>query len=133
MTGQWDAWLRELKRARKGGVRLHASRGRKHELVINLPGDWTGATLRGEVRASPDAGSVLATYSVTGPVVGSGRSVFTCSLAAGTGSDSTGVLPPDSDMDGVAEFPVDLLLTPLGGTEELLLGFELSLIGRITV
>jgi hypothetical protein len=135
MAGRWDTWLRELASAMKGGIRLPAaSRGRLYELAINLPGDFTGATMRAEVHSAPDAAPVLATFAVTGPVVAAGVSTFTFTLAAGTGANSTGVLPGDDDIDGVEEFPVDFLLNPAGADpEELLFGAVLPLTGRVTV
>lgn len=134
MAGQFDTWLREQSLAGKGGVRLQAaSRARLYVLGVSLPGDWTGATLRGEVHAAPDSPTVLAEFQISGPVVDAGRSLFTVSLGAGTGTDTTGALPADGDLDGVEEFPVDFLLTPSGGAEELLFSAVLPLTGRVTV
>lgn len=134
MASQWDTWLRALAAAGKGGIRLEgASRGRAFTLLVHLAGSWTGATMRGDVRIRPDAAAALSVFTVTGPVVANGYSTFTCTLAAGTGANSTGVLPADTDLDGVEEFPFDLLLTPSGGTEELLLGGVLPVTGRIIV
>src|SRR5688572_26000615 len=105
MAGTWDEWLAALKAANKGPLIApelpSATRGMYWSTTIELPGDWTGAALTGTVRASPDASTALATFSVSGPSVAVGTSTFTISLAAGTGANSTGVLPADGDLDGV--------------------------------
>lgn len=127
-------WLRALAAGGKGGFVLPpASRGRKYVFGFQAAADFTGATMRAEVRAAPDAsGSPLASFSVSGPVVAAGVSTFTLMLAAGSGANSTGALPADTAGEGVIYLPVDVLLTPLGGDEELLFGASLPLIGRIT-
>ena len=86
MKSRWDAWLRELARSGKGGVTLDAaSRGRTYVLTINLPGDYTAATLAGRVRSSPDApGDPLATFAIGTPSLAAGRYRLFCSLQAGT-------------------------------------------------
>ena len=133
MKSRWEAWLRELARSGKGGVTLDAaSRGRKYVLTINLPGDYTAATLAGRVRSSPDApGDPLATFAIGTPSLAAGVTSFECTLAAGTGAGSTGILPADSDADGREEFPVEFELTPSGGDLELLFGAVLPLTGKI--
>lgn len=129
----FDPWLRALAAAGKGPVTLREERTRKLEAAFILAGDWTGATLRGAVRLSPDAaGAVLASFAVTGPVVASGVSTFTVSLAAGSGANSTGSLPADGEGGGVARFAYDLLITPLGDDEEVLVGGVLEILGRVT-
>ena len=131
---QFDEWVRQLAAARKGPVTFPAaSRGRAYATAITLNGDWTGATLRAEARLYPDAGGApIVTFGVTGPVVASGASTFTLTLAAGSGANSTGAFPADADLDGVEQFAVDVLLTPDGGTEDLLFGGVLPLLGRVT-
>jgi hypothetical protein len=134
----FEAWLTQLRLAGKGGAKLRgATRGRKYRLELRLDGDFTGAVLRSQIRASPDAAPVLAQFAVTGPTVVTVGPVTTSSfvavLAAGSGANSTGILPADSGGDGYIELPVDFLLTPSGGDEELLFGAVLPLIGRITL
>lgn len=130
MASQWSTWLQYHAAAGKGGVTLAAaSRDRIHKLIFNLTGDWTGATLRGQLRASPDApGSPLAEYAISGPVVAGGVTTFTCRLEP---ADFVGI-PADSDLDGVEELPFDFLLTPSGGEEELFFAGVLPVTGRIT-
>lgn len=134
MATQFDVWLREQARTEKGGVVLAAaSRGRKYTLPINLPASYQGATLAGRVRAAPDAtGDPLATFAVSSPVVAAGVATFTCTLAEGSGADSTGALPADGDLDGVEYFPVEFELTPDGEDEaELLFAGLLPVSGSI--
>lgn len=132
MATPFDAWLRSLAAAGKGPLTLYAARKVKFTLSVNLPGNWTGAALRGKVKDAPDNAATLATFTVTGPVVVGAISTFTVSLAAGTAANSTGVLPADPDADGVTQFAYDLLLTPSGGTEELLVGGIFELEGSVT-
>lgn len=128
----FDPWLRELTRAGKGPLPLKAAtRGLKWERPVELEGDFTGATLTAKLRLYPDAAAVLATCAVTGPVVAAGLSTWTISLAAGSGSNSTGALPADGDLDGVEYFAFAIHLTPSGGNEDLLLGGALPVIGRV--
>ncbi len=135
MTTSFDEWLRQLAAGGKGGFVLSpATRGRVYNFAFRAAADFTGATMRAQVRAAPDAaGSPLATFAVTGPVVSGGFSTFTLTLAAGSGANSTGALPADGSGDGVIHLPVDVLLTPQGGAEELLFGAALPVLGRITV
>ena len=131
---EFDGWLRELSAAGKGGVNARlpdATRGLAWSCPVELPGDWTGAALEGTISASPDAGSALATFTITGPVVAGGTSTFTLALTSGTGANSTGVLPADGDGDGVAEFPYMLRLTPSGGAKDTLFGGIFPLIGKV--
>jgi hypothetical protein len=128
----FDTWLRELARAGKGPLPLKgATRGLKWERPVELEGDWTGATLTAKVRQYPDAAAVLATCTVSGPVVAAGVSTWMVSLAAGSGANSTGVLPADADLDGVEYFAFAIHLAPSGGDEDLLLGGALPVIGRV--
>jgi hypothetical protein len=135
MTLPYDNWLAQLKAGGKGGFELPpATRGRKYAFAFQAQHDFTGATIRAEIRAAPDAGgAALATMAVTGPVVAAGVSTFTISLAAGSGANSTGALPADGDGDGIVWLWLDVLLTPSGGDEELLFGSVLPLLGRITL
>ncbi|TYC93055.1 hypothetical protein [Novosphingobium sp. BW1] len=102
-------------------------------MTVSLPGDWTGATMRAEARLYPDAaGDPIATFAVVGPILDGDLSTWTLSLAAGSGADSTGAFPSDADLDGVERFAVDVLLTPSGGSEEILFGGVLPLLGSVT-
>lgn len=133
----FETWLAELARAQKGGVRLPAARrGSAWSQTIVIAGDRSTATFRGAVKAQPDAADPpLAAFTVSTPAydAGTDKTTVAISLVAGTGAGSTGILPADGDGDGVEDFPFDVLMTPSGGTEELLLGGVLPVAGRITV
>lgn len=132
MAGKWDDWLRVLARAGKNaGYLLPAVRGKAWNELVEIEGDWTGATLAGAIRSEPDAGSVLATFTVSGPTVSAGYSVWEVSLASGAGANSTGALPLDGDADGVEDFPAAFYLTPAGGEQELLFGGVFSVAGLV--
>ena len=136
MTSKWDSWLEQLQRALKGGIRVApANRGAAWTQLVTMPGNLTTATLRGQVRIAPDnAGTPLAAFSFTSITYDapSDRSSFTASLAAGVGANSTSALPSDTDMDGVEEFPFDILITRSGSPEEVLFGGLLPVIGKVT-
>lgn len=133
----FETWLHELTLARKGGVRLSGiRRGSAWSQSIVISGDYSGATFRGSVKVAVDADDpALASMTFGTPTYSAetGKTTVTMSLAAGTGANSTGSLPSDSDGDGVEDFPFDVLMTPSGGTEELLFGGVLAVIGRVTV
>lgn len=126
---QWSDWLGQLAAAGKGPVPISdVVRGRAWQWGVNLDADFTGASLAGDVRAAPDAtGDPLATFTVTGPVVEGGVTRFTVSLNAG----ATAALPADGDGNGVEAWPYMLFLTPSGGTEELLIGGLLTMMGNV--
>jgi hypothetical protein len=124
----FDDWLRWLRSAQKGPATLTASRGRDYPGFLRLSGDFTGATLRGQIRIEPDAaGAPLTTFTVSGPVVEDGVTTFTISLT-GVEIDA---LPAAPIGDGAAQFAYDLLMT-VGGDEDLLLGGVFAVIGRVT-
>lgn len=139
MPTTFDTWLRELAAAGKGGSALSsvdippATRGMAWSMPILLQGDWTGGTMAASIRSEPDAASVLVTLTVSSASYDSGTdfTTWTASLASGTGSNSTGALPADTDGDGVETFPISFLLTPSGGTESLLFGGAFTLLGKV--
>ncbi|MCW1985327.1 UNVERIFIED_ORG: hypothetical protein M2348_001059 [Sphingomonas sp. R1F5B] len=126
---QWTDWLGQLAAAGKGPVPItDVVRGKAWSWGINLDADFSGATMAGEVRAAPDAaGSPLATFTVSSPVVADGMTRFTVSLDA----SATGGLPADADGNGVEAWPYMLFLMPSGGTQELLVGGLLTAIGSV--
>lgn len=126
---EFDDWLAALGAAGKGPFTLFASRGRVWSFALRLAGDWTGATLRGQVRSAPDAGgSAPATFTVSSVSVSGGYSSFILSLTA----TQTGALPAPAAGDGKVDLIYDLLLTPSGGDEELLFGGIFTVYGRAT-
>lgn len=139
MPTPFDDWLQALAAAGKGGSALtaqdipSATRGLPWSMPIVLQGNWTGATITAAIRAAPDAGSALATLTVTSASYNSstGYTTWTASLASGSGANSTGSLPADTDGNGVEMFPISFLMTPSGGTEFLLFGGALTLLGKV--
>ena len=136
MSTSFDTWLQTLAAGSKGGSAISlplATRGLKWEHDIEIGGDWTGSTLEGSISAAPDAASALATVTVGSLTYDSGDDVTTwsVSLAAGTGSNSTGVLPTDTDGDGVEYLPIAFYMTPSGGSKELLFGAAFPLTGKV--
>ncbi|NBW09754.1 MAG: hypothetical protein EBR82_17195 [Caulobacteraceae bacterium] len=139
MSTTFDAWLQQLAAAGKGGSALTATdlppatRGLAWSLPIALQGNWSTASLAGAIRAAPDAASALATLSITGGTFdsASGYTTWTATLASGTGANSTGALPADTDGDGVEKFPISFLFTPSGGSQSLLFGGAFTLVGKV--
>lgn len=135
MAGLWDDWLSTLRTAQKGPVTIAtegfpaATRGLAWATTVEIAGDWTDATLEGSIRESPDAVTELATFAVSAPSVADGYTTFTASLASGSGANSTGVLPSDSDLNGVVELPMMFRLTPAGGDEDTLFGGLFTVLG----
>lgn len=136
MKTQFDTWLQTLAAGGKGGSAISlrlATRGLKWEESIEISGNWSTATLEGSISASPDATSPLATVFVGSPVYDAGDDVTTwaVSLLSGTGSNTTGSLPSDTDGDGVEYLPAAFYLTPSGGAKELLFGAAFPLTGKV--
>jgi hypothetical protein len=133
MSTQWNLWKSTLLAQGKGPLDLApATRGQYYEVTITYPGNVTTATLTGSVRSSPDSGTALAAFTIGSPAFAGGVTTWAASLAEGTGAGSTGVLPSDSDGDGVEEFPYDFLLTFAGASAERLFGGILPVSGHIT-
>lgn len=139
MATAFDDWLRQLAAAGKGGSALSltdippATRGNAWSMPVRFAGDWSSAAITGTIRAAPDASSALATLSFTSGTFdsGTGYTTWTASLASGTGANSTGILPADTDGDGVEVFPMAVYLTPSGGTAELLWAGLFTLLGKV--
>jgi hypothetical protein len=139
MATTFDDWLRALAAAGKGGSLLSttdlppATRGLAWSLPIQIQGDYSAATLVGAIRATPDAASALATVAIASPAYNSSTNytTWTASLASGTGSNSTGALPADTDGNGIEAFPISFLITPSGGTQSLLFGGAFTLLGKV--
>lgn len=105
---QWDEWLAALKAAGRGGAhlpQLTIDRGLAYSKVIAFAADLSGDTITAALRASPDAASVLVDFTVAVGAYTGGTTEVTLSLT----SAQTAALPADSDLDGVEEFPFDLL------------------------
>lgn len=136
MATTFDTWLQTLQAGGKGGASVSlklATRGLSWEDVIEISGDWSDATIAGSIRAAPDAASALATVTVGSGSYDAGDDVttFDVSLASGTGSNSTGILPSDSDGDGVEYLPIAFYMTLAPASQELLFGAAFPLTGKV--
>ncbi len=126
MATQYDTWLATL-----GGLRADMPmtvRGLPVSHTVTYPGNVTGATLAGSVKASPDATSELATFTVGTAVFADGVTSWPISL---TGTQ-TGALPADSDGDGRTDLIFDFLLTLSGGAPERIFGGLFPVSGFVT-
>jgi len=139
MKTSFDDWLQQLAAAGKGGAALAgdeiptATRGEAFSYPIVMTGDWSGATIESAIRAAPDSASALVTLTVSGATYdsGTGKTSWTASLASGTGANSTGALPTDTDGNGVEAFPISFFITPSGGDKTLLFGGPFVLLGKV--
>lgn len=135
MNTTFDTWLRELAAAGKGGSALTtldippATRGDAWSMPVQIEGDYSAETLTATIRSAPDAGSALATVTISAASYdsGTGFTSWTASLASGTGSNSTGSLPADTDGSGEEKFPIAFNLTPFG----LIFGGAFTLLGKV--
>jgi len=130
MSSAYTDWLLSL-----GKLRADLPpcvRGLAVSHTLTYPGNVTTATLAGSVKAAPDATSELAVFTIGTPVFADGVTTWTFSLAAGSGSNSTGALPADTNGDGVEMFIYDLLLTISGGTARRIAGGLFPVSGFVT-
>lgn len=135
MSTTFDTWLQTLAASNRGGASVSlpiATRGLKWDIDFEYDGSWATATLEGSISASPD-GTALAAITVGAAVYNADDDTTTwpVSLAAGSGSNSTGVLPSDTDGDGVEFLPIAFYITPSGGSKELVFGAAFPLTGKV--
>lgn len=117
MAGRWDAWLRDLRAARKGGERwpeLQIDRGRAWELVLAVPSDVSGDAFLCNLALGPD-GTTLVSPTVVVGAFADGVTPVTFSLTAVQTANPT-LIPADDDTDGVEDLALDILRSPGGGT-----------------
>jgi hypothetical protein len=131
MSGQFTDWLNQLALDRKGPVRFKSiTRGLPWSGdVVSYPGDVTTATLEMDIRAAPNAPSKLVDVTVGDPTLISGRTVWPLSLTAA----QTAALPMEDDGSGVAEFPIDAVLTLSGSAAQRLFGGIIPVSGFVTI
>jgi len=103
---QFPSWLKSLGTRRADLPISEQVRGQPVEHLIRYAGDVTSSALIGSVKASPDATSTLATFTVGAPALVNGETRWVVSL---TGTQ-TGALPADANADGVEFFYYDFLL-----------------------
>ena len=124
----FDKWLKTLAASGKGSPTLYCDRGVPFTKHIALQADYTGATVRGEVRLRPDSPSALGTFTVSALSVVSGVSSFSISLSEAVVNE----LPEDPTGEGLVDLVSDLLITPSGGSEQRLFGGCFTVIGQVT-
>jgi hypothetical protein len=96
--------------------------------TLTYPGNVTAATLAGSVKASPDAPTELAVFTIGTPTFADGVTTWAISL---TGAQTL-ALPADTDGDGVTTLIYDLLLTLPGGTAHRIAGGLFTVSGFVT-
>jgi hypothetical protein len=131
MAGQWDTWLAALKAAGKGGEVYHQltiDRGLPYSKELAFGADMSGDAFDATLKASPDAATELATFTITVGAYADGVTPVTLELT----DLETDALPADGDLDGVEEFVFDILRTPLGGVQERLLAGMIPVAGMVT-
>lgn len=131
----WEDWLQKLARDGKGGLggrgrpEIRAiDRGLDYEYIFAIEADLSADTLTASIKASPDAGSSLADFTVA---IGSYTNDMTEVTLSLTDAE-TAALPSDTDFNGLEEMVFDILWTPLGGVEQRLMGGVIYVSGKVT-
>ena len=129
MATTFDPWLQACLSAGQGGPDFlwPHTRGTPFNCTLQLEGDWTGATMAGQLRVAPDAaGDPVASFTVSpANVVTIDDETFTefaFSLSSGT------TYPADNNGDALVQLSLTVWLTPSGDTEGFFAGgvFELK-------
>jgi hypothetical protein len=125
MANKFPEWLKSL------GTRRAdlppAVRGQAVRHTIRWPGDQTSAVLVGTIKATPDATSELAIWSVGAGVFDGTDTRWEVSLTGG----QTLALPSDNDFSGTETFVYDFLITQ-GGFTQRVFGGLFTLSGFVT-
>ena len=135
MSTKFTAWQRALAAAGKGPVSFSKNPIRRTSpwsQPIRFEGNYAEASLRGELRSSPDeAGPALASFSASPGEfdAASNQTTIRLSLTA----EQTEAIPPDAGNSGVETYVFDVLLqlNP-NATEGLLFGGTVQVVGRVT-
>lgn len=132
---QFPEWLDLAARDGRGGIAaepITIVRGAPCSFIYNLNahdtfGDWTGGAFSSDLRASPDAASVLAswTISVGTPASGVTPVTFTLPVASQSG------IPTDADGDGVTELMMQVDYTPSGGAANAIIQTRVLVVGSV--
>ena len=126
MASQFNTWLKTL-----GPLRADMPmtvRGQAISHTVTYAGNVTTAVLAGSVKASPDATSELAVFTVGTPVFADGVTTWTVSMAGSV----TGALPADANGDGRVDLIFDFILTLSGGTPQRIFGGLFPVSGFVT-
>lgn len=135
MASTWDTWLRKLSLDGKGGLGLQGKpqmraidRGLPYEYAFAIAADLSADDFEAEIKAAPDATTILATFTVTVGAYASGLTPLTLELT----DAETAALPSDGDADGLEEMVFDILWTPFGGTQQRFMGGVIQVSGKVT-
>lgn len=115
---RWRHWLEELAAEGKFAsedVIPFAMRGFEWRMQVIIDGDFSDYQLVGRVKATPNAPTNLAVMDVFGPTLFEGQTYWELSLPSGDGPGSTGAFPVGQIGDGVAKYPMLLVMVPPGG------------------
>lgn len=128
----FNAWLRELRAAGKGGDRypqLMIDRSLPFGKLIGLAADLSDHAFACSLRLEPDAsGAVAAEFTVTVYPFTDGMTYVLLQLTDG----QTAALPVDADFDGVQDMAFDVLITPPGDAQTRLFGGIIPVTGKVT-
>lgn len=131
MTTPFPEWLGRLAKAEKGPVSLpDAVRDQAYSHLVKVQGNWSTATLTGEVRSAPDADTALLAFTIGTPTFDGSHTSWSISLSEGWATSAG--FPADDSLTGVQYFPYDFLLKPQGGNAERLIGGLFPVSGHIT-
>lgn len=130
---QFETWLRELRAAGKGGVRLKPiDRGLPYSLSLEVSADWSADSFDAALRLYPDAaGSPLVAFTIVVGAYTAGATVITLSLTQ-VQTANTAIIPPDTAFDGAIDLAFDLLRTPAGGAQTRILGGVIPVLGKVS-
>lgn len=129
MQHKWAEWLTAYAARNRGGWDFPAiDRGMPYSETFQVQGDVSGDTFLGEIRAAPDAeGAALATFTITPGAYADGVTLVTWTIAE---DDYAGI--PDTEGKGVVDLITSAIHFPLGGTEYVMFGCSLSILGAVT-
>lgn len=132
METQWKDWRLQLASAAKGGIEFKTMRrDLPYSLVLTFNADYSADTFDAALRLGPDTASELVSFSVSVGSYVDGWTNVTLSLTKSQVA-TVAAAASDGDLDGLAEVVFDLLHTPSGGTQQLMLGGTIPLIGKVT-
>lgn len=110
MGSEYAEWLRLLAQAVHGPLTLPPCvRGQAYNPPLEIEGNLTSANIRGEVKASYDSASVLATFTFTGrETFTDGGITLTRFTGFGLSSSATASFP--ATPEGAGAFVYDILI-----------------------
>lgn len=104
MQTKWDTWLKSLGVRRRDMPIGEQVRGQQIVHTVKVEGDKTASTLKGEVKAAPDAATALLTFTIGTPTFADGYTSWAVTIGSGWN------VATDSDGDGYEELVYDFTL-----------------------